>query len=119
MANSSRRKARQRRHNRIRRKVFGSAERPRMAVFRSNRHMAVQLIDDNKGHTLCSASTLESDLRDSTTSNADAATKVGGLIAERAKAAGVSAVVFDRGGNRFHGRVAALAKAAREGGLEF
>ncbi len=119
MATTSRRSARHRRHARIRRKVQGTAERPRLSVFRSNRHIAVQLIDDVAGHTIASASSLESDLRSGATGNADAAAKVGTIIADRAKAAGVTTVVFDRGGNRFHGRVAALAEAAREAGLEF
>ena len=119
MASKSRGAARHRRHARLRRKVVGTAERPRLSVFRSNRHIAAQLINDDEGVTMASASTLESDLRSGATGNADAAAKVGQLIAERAKAAGVSAVVFDRGGNRYHGRVAALADAAREAGLEF
>ncbi len=119
MAITSRRRARHRRHARIRRRVHGTVERPRLSVFRSNRHIAVQIIDDVNGHTLASASTLETDLRSSATGNSEAAAKVGTLIAERAKAAGVTSVVFDRGGNRFHGRVAALAQAARDAGLEF
>ncbi|MEM7096358.1 MAG: 50S ribosomal protein L18 [Actinomycetota bacterium] len=119
MATKSRRAARHRRHARLRRKVVGTAERPRLSVFRSNRHIAVQLINDDEGVTLASASTLESDLRSDATGNADAAAKVGTLIAERAKALGIESVVFDRGGNRYHGRIAALAEAAREAGLEF
>jgi large subunit ribosomal protein L18 len=119
MAAKTRRAARHRRHTRLRRKIVGTAERPRMSVFRSNKHMSVQLIDDTAGATLASASTLESDLRSGATGNADAAAKVGALIAERAKAAGITSVVFDRGGNKYHGRIASLADAAREAGLEF
>ena len=111
--------ARRRRHGRVRKKVQGTAERPRLAVFRSNRHIGVQVIDDRAGVTLAAASTYETDLRSSATGNKEAAAKVGGLIADRAKAAGVTSVVFDRGGNLYHGRVAAVADAAREGGLEF
>jgi large subunit ribosomal protein L18 len=88
-------------------------------VFRSNRHVVAQVIDDNAGTTIVAASTLETDLRSETTSNCDAAAKVGTLVAERAKAAGIDAVVFDRGGFRYQGRVAALADAARAAGLEF
>jgi len=119
MATKSRRAARHRRHARLRRKVAGTAERPRLSVFRSNRHIAAQLINDADGTTMASASSLESPISDGATGNATAAAQVGALIAERAKAAGVSAVVFDRGGNRYHGRIAALADAAREAGLEF
>jgi large subunit ribosomal protein L18 len=112
------REHRVRRHRRVRKKVRGTAARPRLAVFRSNRHISAQVIDDVTGRTLASASTLEADLRDAS-GTADGAGKVGELLAERASAAGVSAVVFDRGGFRYHGRVAALAEAARRGGLEF
>ncbi len=112
--------ARLRRQRRVRKKVTGTAERPRLAVFRSNRHISVQLIDDVDGRTLAAASTYEADVRtEGYTGNMEAATRVGTLVAERAKAAGVTSVVFDRGGNRYHGRVAALATAAREAGLEF
>jgi large subunit ribosomal protein L18 len=110
--------ARVRRHRRVRKHVRGSAERPRLAVFRSNRHISAQVIDDRAGTTLAAASTYEPDLRDGS-SNKDAAAKVGRLVAERAKAAGVERVVFDRGGFLYHGRVAAVAEAAREAGLEF
>ena len=96
----------------------GSAERPRLAVFRSNKHISAQVIDDRTGATLASASTHEADLRDGS-SNRDAAAKVGARLAERAKDAGVERVVFDRGGFLYHGRVAAVAEAAREAGLEF
>ncbi len=110
--------ARTRRHGRVRKKVQGTAERPRLAVFRSNRHISAQVIDDRAGVTLASASTYEKAF-DGAKGNKDAAAKVGSTIAERAKAAGVTTVVFDRGGNLYHGRVAAVADAAREGGLEF
>ena len=112
------REARIRRHRRVRKKVLGTAERPRLAVHRSNKHISAQIIDDRAGHTLAAASTTEADLRDNG-GNVDAATKVGERLAERAQAAGVKAVVFDRGGNLYHGRIAALAEAARKGGLEF
>jgi len=111
--------ARNRRHGRVRKKVQGTAERPRLAVFRSNRHISVQVIDDRAGTTLASASTYEKGFGDTAKGNKDAAAKIGSTIAERAKAAGVTTVVFDRGGNLYHGRVAAVADAAREGGLEF
>ena len=110
---------RSRRHARVRKQIVGTAERPRLAVFRSNRHVVAQVIDDGTGHTVASASSLESDLRGAPGSNRDAAAKVGELVATRAKAVGVERVVFDRGGFRYHGRVAALADAAREAGLEF
>ncbi|MEO6121944.1 MAG: 50S ribosomal protein L18 [Acidimicrobiales bacterium] len=110
---------RKRRHRRVRRKVVGTPLRPRLAVFRSNRHMVAQVIDDATGRTLAAASTVEKDLRSGSTSNVDAATTVGRLVAERARAAGVSSVVFDRGGFAYHGRVAAVAAAARQAGLEF
>src|SRR6266508_1769444 len=113
------RDARIRRHARVRKHVRGSVERPRLAVFRSNRHISVQVIDDISGRTLAAASTLETGLRGGGTSNKDAAAKVGQLVAERAKAAGVDKVVFDRGGFLYHGRVATLADAARAAGLEF
>jgi large subunit ribosomal protein L18 len=111
--------ARVRRHRRVRKKVRGTAERPRLAVFRSNRHMAAQVVDDLSGRTLASASTLEADLRSAgATGNRDGAAAVGRLLAERARAAGITKVVFDRGGVLYHGRVAAVADAAREAGLE-
>ena len=111
--------ARERRHHRVRKLVRGTAERPRMAVFRSNKHITAQVIDDVAGRTMASASTVEGDLRSGATGNKSAATAVGRLVAERAQAAGVTKVVFDRGGNLYHGRVAAVADAAREAGLEF
>jgi large subunit ribosomal protein L18 len=111
---------RQRRHRRVRKKVRGTAERPRLAVFRSNNHIYAQVIDDVAGRTLASASTIDPSAKGAGgTGNAEAAKKVGTLVAERANAAGVSKVVFDRGGFLYHGRVAALADAAREAGLEF
>ena len=108
-----------RRHFRVRRNVRGTAERPRLVVTRSARHISAQIIDDLKGHTLVSASTLDASLRGTEGDKSALAGKVGALIAERAKAAGVSKVVFDRGGNKYAGRIAALADAAREAGLEF
>jgi large subunit ribosomal protein L18 len=107
-----------RRHRRVRKKVAGTPEQPRLAVFRSNRHIVAQVIDDRAGTTLASASTVEASLRAGATGNATAAGEVGRLVAERALAAGITKVVFDRGGARYHGRVAALAAAAREAGLE-
>ena len=116
---SKRRTARTRRHARLRKKVVGSAERPRLAVKRSSRHIAVQLIDDVAGHTLAAASSLEADVRALDGDKKVRAAKVGELVAARAREAGVTAVVFDRGGYDYHGRIAALADAARDGGLEF
>jgi large subunit ribosomal protein L18 len=118
-AAKQKRDSRVRRHARVRKQVQGTAARPRLAVFRSNRHVVAQVIDDGTGTTLASASTLEADLRSDSTSNVSAASRVGELVAERAKAAGISQVVFDRGGFRYHGRIAAVADAAREAGLEF
>jgi large subunit ribosomal protein L18 len=115
----TRRQSRTRRHARLRKKVNGTPARPRLVVNRSSRHMVVQLIDDVAGHTLASASTLEADVRGLEGDKKAKAAKVGELIAARAREAGVTAVVFDRGGFVYHGRVAALADAAREGGLEF
>jgi len=115
-----RRDGRLRRHRRVRKKVHGTATRPRLAVYRSNRHLSVQLIDDDSGRTIASASSLEADFRKQQAgSNVAAATAVGTLIAQRAKAAGVTIVVFDRGGFLYHGRIAAIADAARAAGLEF
>ena len=110
---------RARRHFRVRKNVRGTAERPRLVVTRSSRNITAQIVDDLKGHTLASASTLDATLRGTEGDKSALATKVGTLLAERAKAAGVSKVVFDRGGNRYAGRIAALADAAREAGLEF
>ena len=109
--------ARGRRQDRLRKKIEGTAARPRLVVTRSARHVFVQVVDDSKGHTLASASTMEVELRKDDGTKTDKATVVGKLIAERAKKAGVSEVVFDRGGNRYAGRVAAIAEAAREAGL--
>jgi large subunit ribosomal protein L18 len=114
-----RRTAVAKRHARLRKKVQGTPERPRLAVKRSSRHIVVQLIDDLAGHTLASASSLEADVRGVDGDKKARAAAVGKLVAERAREAGVTAVVFDRGGYDYHGRIAALADAAREGGLEF
>lgn len=111
--------ARIRRHFRVRKKVSGTSERPRLVVTRSSRHLVAQIVDDTKSITLASASTMESDLRADSGDKTKKARRVGQLVADRAKAKGISAVVFDRGGNRFHGRVAALAEGARENGLDF
>ncbi|GAB6934788.1 MAG: 50S ribosomal protein L18 [Calditerricola sp.] len=117
----SRNELRKKRHLRVRKKVFGTPERPRLNVFRSNKHIYAQIIDDLKGHTLVSASTLDKELRDQIENggNVEAAAKVGALVAKRALAKGITKVVFDRGGYKYHGRVKALAEAAREAGLEF
>lgn len=110
---------RSRRHLRVRKKVSGTASRPRLVVTRSARHMLAQVVDDTKGVTLASASTMEADLRGVTEDKTAKARRVGQLVAERARKAGIDAVVFDRGGNDYHGRVAALADGAREAGLAF
>lgn len=109
--------ARGRRHNRVRKHVSGTATRPRLVVTRSARHIFVQVVDDTLGKTVASASTMEADLRSFEGDKTAKAKRVGEMVAERAKAAGVEAVVFDRGGNKYHGRVAAIADGAREGGL--
>ena len=109
--------ARSRRHLRVRKKVSGTTTRPRLVVTRSSRHVFVQVVDDVAGRTLASASTMEADLRGLTGDKTAKARKVGELVGERAKRAGVESVVFDRGGNRYHGRVAAIADGAREAGL--
>jgi large subunit ribosomal protein L18 len=111
--------ARKRRHIRVRKKVSGTPARPRLVVTRSARHVFVQVVDDVAGNTLASASTMEADLRAIDGDKTAKARRVGELVAERAKAAGVDAVVFDRGGNSYHGRVAALADGARGAGLDF
>ena len=111
--------ARKRRHTRVRKKVSGTAARPRLVVNRSARHLFVQVVDDTTSRTLAYASTMEADLRKASGDKSDKAKEVGKLVASRAKAAGIDAVVFDRGGNKYHGRIAALADGAREGGLEF
>ena len=114
-----RRLQRLRRHLRVRKRVFGTPQRPRLAVFRSARHIYASVIDDTAGRTLAQASTLDSDVRGANGDKTAKAQEVGKLVAQRAKAAGVDAVVFDRGGYQYHGRIAALADAAREGGLDF
>ncbi len=114
-----RRRSTARRHFRLRKKISGTPQRPRLAVKRSSRHIHVQIIDDHSGHTLAAASTIEADVRSSGGDKSAQSAKVGELIAARAKAAGVDTVVFDRGGHDYHGRIAALADAAREGGLTF
>ena len=111
--------ARLRRQVRGRKKVSGTSERPRLVVTRSSRHIVAQVVDDVEGRTLASASSMEADLRDVSDDKTAKAKRVGELVADRAKAAGVGTVVFDRAGNRYHGRVAALADGAREGGLTF
>lgn len=111
----------QRRHKRVRRNVFGTSERPRLAVFRSNKHIYAQVIDDTQHQTLVSASTLDKQLKPELTTGAtrEVSAKVGQLIAQRAKEKGIEKVVFDRGGNLYHGRIKSLADAAREAGLDF
>jgi len=121
MAKKSRNEARLRRHRRVRKKIFGTPDRPRMNVFRSSKEIYVQLIDDFQGYTLASASSIDQDLRPEMEglSNMEQARKVGQAIAERAQKNGINQVVFDRGGYKYFGRVKAMAEAAREGGLEF
>ena len=116
---TARRVSRLRRHNRLRKRVAGTAERPRLVVKRSTRHIHVQVVDDTVGRTVVSASTMDASLKGAEGDKSALARQVGALVAERAKAAGVTAVVFDRGGNRYAGRIAALADGAREGGLDF
>ena len=116
---SARTKARLRRQVRTRKKVQGTPERPRLVVTRSSKHIVAQVVDDLQGRTLVSASTMEADLRTLEGDKSAKARHVGELVAERAKAVGVQGVVFDRAGNKYHGRVAALADGARSGGLEF
>jgi large subunit ribosomal protein L18 len=117
MAQKDRAEVRRAVHKRIRRKVSGSAERPRLTIYRSLNHIYAQVIDDEEGRTIAAASTTEKDLRGTTGGNIDAAVRVGRAIAERALSNGIEQVVFDRGGYRYHGRVKALADAAREAGL--
>lgn len=121
MATIDRRAAREKRHRRIRARLSGTAERPRLNVFRSNQHIYAQVIDDVRKHTLVAASTLDASLRSQLTDNTkiDEAKLVGRLVAERAQAVGIKKVVFDRGGYLYHGRIKALADAAREAGLDF
>ena len=116
---TARRISRLRRHNRLRKRVTGTPERPRLVVNRSSRHVHVQVVDDTVGRTLVSASTLDASLKGAEGDKSALSRQVGALVAERAKAAGITAVVFDRGGNRYAGRIAALADGAREGGLSF
>jgi len=116
---ASRGAARQKRHDRIRLRLEGDGARPRLAVFRSLKHISAQVIDDSSGRTLAAATSLEKELRSSTGTKTDDAKAVGRLVAQRAKAAGVGRVVFDRAGFRYHGRIKSLADAAREAGLEF
>jgi large subunit ribosomal protein L18 len=116
---AARTKSRLRRQVRGRKKIFGTAERPRLVVTRSSKHISVQVVDDLVGRTVASASTMEADLRAFDGDKTAKARKVGELVAERAKAAGIDGVVFDRAGHKYHGRVAALADGAREGGLAF
>jgi large subunit ribosomal protein L18 len=116
---ASRGAARQKRHDRIRLRLEGTESRPRLAVFRSNIHIYAQIIDDSSGRTLAAASTLEKELRGSSSTKTEEAAVVGRLVAERAKSAGVERVVFDRAGFRYHGRIKSLADAAREAGLDF
>jgi large subunit ribosomal protein L18 len=116
---TTRRLGKARRHFRLRKKVSGTPARPRMVVTRSSRHLFVQVVDDIAGHTLASASTMEADVRSTEGTKTDQAKKVGELVAARAKAAGIDQVVFDRGGNKYAGRIAALADSARENGLAF
>ena len=117
MAVKSKSAARSRRHTRLRKKIVGTEVRPRLVVTRSARHVFVQVVDDSKGHTVASASTMEADLRAFDGDKTAKAKKVGELVAERAKQAGIDSVVFDRGGNKYAGRVAAIADGAREAGL--
>jgi large subunit ribosomal protein L18 len=116
---ATRRIGKSRRHFRVRKKVTGTPERPRLVVTRSARHITAQIVDDLAGRTLASASTIEAELRSAEGDKSARARQVGALVAERAKQAGIEAVVFDRGGNRYHGRIAALADGARENGLRF
>lgn len=116
---NKKRVARSRRHSRVRKKVFGTATRPRMVVTRSARHMVVQVVDDTQGVTLASASTMEPDIRASDEDKSAKAKRVGEEVGKRAQSAGINTVVFDRGGNKYHGRVAAVADGARDAGLTF
>jgi large subunit ribosomal protein L18 len=111
--------ARKRRHFRVRKKVVGTAARPRLVVTRSARHIVAQIVDDSASKTLASASSMEADIRNQNEDKTRKARQVGSLVAQRAKSAGITSVVFDRSGNKFHGRVAALAEGARENGLDF
>lgn len=114
---SSRSAQRKRRHFRIRKRISGTQDRPRLVVTRSSRHIVAQIVDDTLGHTLVSASSMEADIRSLTGDKTGKAVAVGRLVAQRAAKAGIASVIFDRGGNKYHGRVAAVADGAREGGL--
>jgi large subunit ribosomal protein L18 len=116
---ATRRIGKARRHFRVRRRVVGTSDRPRLVVTRSLRHIVAQLVDDGQGRTLASASSMDASLRSAAAPKSEMAGKVGALLAERARAAGITKVVFDRGGDKYAGRIAALAQAAREAGLEF
>lgn len=119
-ASSQRHSGRLRRHRRVRKKITGTTDRPRLAVYRSNKHISIQVIDDQEGRTLASASTVEPDQRKlGSGATVEAAERIGTLVAQRAKVAGIKEVVYDRGGFLYHGRVAAAAEAARKAGLEF
>lgn len=119
MGKADRKKERKQRHQRIRRQITGTQERPRLSLFKSHKHMFVQVIDDTAGHTVASVSSQEKELKSAGSANMTLAKKVGAMVAQRATAKGVKKVVFDRGGFRYHGAVKALADAARESGLEF
>lgn len=119
LSKQNRKEVTRKRHYRLRRRLAGTTERPRLAVHRSGKHIYAQIIDDVRAVTVASASTLDKDLRGESGANLDAARKVGELVAKRAQEAGIKSVVFDRGGFLYHGRIAALAEAAREAGLEF
>jgi large subunit ribosomal protein L18 len=116
---TARRLGKARRHFRVRKKVAGTPARPRLVITRSSRHITAQVVDDTAGRTLASASSLEADVRGGDGDKSALARQVGALVAQRAKEKGIAAVVFDRGGNKYHGRIAALADGARESGLEF
>lgn len=116
---SQRRTARLRRHRRVRKRVLGTSAKPRLVVFRTARHIYAQVIDDTAAKTLAAASSVEADVRGASGTKTDVAKQVGTLVAQRAAAAGITTIAFDRGGYRYHGRIAALADAAREGGLQF
>ncbi|GAA4903945.1 50S ribosomal protein L18 [Streptomonospora salina] len=118
-ATAKRATSRARRHLRVRKKISGTPERPRLVVFRSSKHIEAQIVDDTRHHTMVAASTLDRDIRGGEGTKSDKSRQVGELLAQRAKDADVSSVVFDRGGYRYHGRIAALADGARAGGLEF
>jgi large subunit ribosomal protein L18 len=119
LSKNNRKEVARKRHYRLRRRLAGTSERPRLSVYRSGKHIYAQIIDDVRAVTVASASTVDKELRSQSGANLEAARRVGELVAQRAKAAGITSVVFDRGGNLYHGRIATLADAAREAGLEF